>query len=205
MPSPIAHAATGYALAELIPHTKTRSTWWGRLPRIAIFVFVALAADLDFIPELLTGVRFHHGPTHSIFFAAAFALLVAAYLVARRGWNYWAAFLLPFLLYGSHLLLDYFTAGGPGIRLLWPFSGTYYQSPLTIFPETYHSEPLLHWGHVAFFLFEVGYALAVVGLVWLRKLGRPGNVQNVDDGSGHASGEDRHLISARKVMEETEG
>lgn len=205
MPSPIAHAATGYALAELSPGSERRATWRRRLPRIVLFVFVALAADLDFIPELLTGVRFHHGPTHSILFAVVFGLLVAALLVAGRGWRFSAAFLLPFLLYGSHLVLDYFTAGGPGIPLLWPFSGTYFQSPVTIFPETYHSEPLLHWGHVAFFLFEVGYALVLVALVWLRKLRTASYVRDAEEKAGQASGDDRYLISARKVLEETEG
>lgn len=169
MPSPIAHSVTGYVIAQLFPQGHKANREGNR----ALFwpfygVFIALAADLDFIPQLITGDRYHHTFTHSIAFTLGFSLVVwlIGYLLANQ---FPIRFLiLTLILYGSHLLLDYFTQGGPGIQLLWPFTDEHFKSSMAIFPETHHSSPLFqHPGHILFITFELSYAALLLSVTWV--------------------------------------
>ncbi|MGB5633945.1 MAG: metal-dependent hydrolase [Waterburya sp.] len=171
MPSPIAHSVTGYAISYI---WASRANLRAKLPRHwlpFLGVFVAVAADLDFIPQILTGDRYHHGLTHSITFAVAVALIVwgiAAYIHQHN--RTFQLALLTLVLYSSHLALDLITQNSSGIQLFWPFSTELYQSSITIFPSTYWSEPLLqHPGHFIFIAFELGYtALLISGLRFVK-------------------------------------
>lgn len=170
MPSPIAHSVSGFAMAWLFPLDKNATRLSKRgLAQLFYGLFIAAAPDLDFIPQLLTGQRYHHGFSHSLIFALGFTLVVWAIgYMAMRGESA-RLFLLTLMLYGSHLLMDYFTAGGPGIQLLWPFTFVSFKSAIAIFPETHHSKALFqHPGHLVFIAFELGYAALVLGglLLW---------------------------------------
>ncbi len=160
MPSPIAHSVTGYAIARLFPRSPLGKPWGG-LTTAVYGVVIANMADLDFVPQVLTGERYHRGPSHSLCWAIAFSLGVwlLGYGLTKR----WSRQLLFFTLlgYGSHLLLDFFTQGGDGIQLLWPFSASYFLSPISIFPSTHWSKPLF-WGHLVFLMAELGYG----ALLW---------------------------------------
>lgn len=69
MPSPIAHSVTGYVLSNFLPFKKLKFY-------IFYGVFVAIAADFDFIPQWITGKNFHRGLTHTLIFALVFSLIV---------------------------------------------------------------------------------------------------------------------------------
>lgn len=173
MPSPIAHAVTGYALARLIPFNQKRKDWNKQeFFQLSYSIFIAIAPDLDFIPQILTGVRYHHGLSHSLTFTFGFSItvwVIAHFLakpISKR------LFLLTLMGYGSHLLLDFFTDGGSGIQLLWPFTEEYMRSSVAIFPSTHHSKPLLDPGHVIFVVFELSYALILLGSVWFLTYNR---------------------------------
>lgn len=183
MPSPIAHAVSGYAISRAWPERKTtlaiknndretkRSIILGAESWLTAYViFVSVAADLDFVPQILTGDRYHHGPTHSIAFAIGTAII--AWLASRPFSTRKKAVqlgLLTLALYGSHLMLDLVTQGGDGIQLLWPFNQNYYQSPWLLFPSTGWSKGWFDPQHFIFLAFELGYSsLVLVGLSQLK-------------------------------------
>ena len=81
MPSPIGHSI----MACLIYRTTTPSGAGLKLARMGLYVFAANAADLDFIPGLLSGDpnRYHHGISHSLGFAALVAVVFGLLLMFR--------------------------------------------------------------------------------------------------------------------------
>jgi inner membrane protein len=168
MPSPIAHSVTGYVIARLLPLNQKAKPWSRQeLFQLSYGIFIALAPDLDFIPQILTGERYHHGFSHSLTFAIGFSLIVwlLGYILTNR--LSMQLLLLTLMLYSSHLLLDFFTQGGPGIQLFWPFTNEYFKSSMAFFPETHHSQPLFqHPGHVIFISLELSYAIILLGGIW---------------------------------------
>jgi inner membrane protein len=173
MPSPIAHAVTGYAIAQLFSlKTVHGQEIVRRVSGLSLGLYsvgMAIAADLDFIPQFITGVKFHHGPTHSIAFAIAVAFVACGF---QKVWpDYWpkSIFRLTLALYGSHLLLDFFTDGGDGIQVFWPVNLGYWRSPVALFPSTHWSKPLFYPGHFLFLAYELGYSFCVwLGLKFLK-------------------------------------
>jgi len=76
----------------------------------------------------------HRGFTHSLFFAALWALFVAIFLypgVSRFSRPWWGLLGFFFLVTASHGILDAFTNGGRGIAFFAPFSGRRYFFPWT--------------------------------------------------------------------------
>jgi membrane-bound metal-dependent hydrolase YbcI (DUF457 family) len=128
-----AHTAAGYLAYEAVrpagPH---------RLGLLAAAVLLANAPDLDFLPGFVVGSpgAYHRGVTHTV--AAAVAVGALVWVAGRlRGWparvGLWAG-----AVYGSHLVLDFFTidARAPhGARFLWPMSERYFLSPVTVLRE----------------------------------------------------------------------
>ena len=140
-------------------------------------VLLANLADLDFLPGLLLGdVRsFHHQATHSLAAVALVGLLVGG--VSRRWklnglwWGFWAG-----SLYLSHLVLD-FLVNDPsppfGVQLLWPFSESYFISPITLFarfdyfdPAVGMLTPLLSFHNLGAMLQEIALMAPFLGLAW---------------------------------------
>ncbi|MGC1308914.1 MAG: metal-dependent hydrolase [Phormidesmis sp.] len=169
MPSPIAHSAFGYALTRLpiVQSHRQQKQLPGHLwPFISLTglysLLVANLPDLDFLPQLLTGINVHRGPSHSL--SAAFIVsTILAWVIqrARPQFSYKALFLLTFAIYGSHLLFDFFTAGGSGIPLLWPFSAQPFISPFSVFPGVHHSRGLWDSSHLIFITIETLYSLGL--------------------------------------------
>ncbi|MBE9069022.1 metal-dependent hydrolase [Leptolyngbya cf. ectocarpi LEGE 11479] len=156
MPSPIAHAVSGYAIAKGV---NPLSRMW----HVAFYaVFVAIAADFDFIPQLVTSVNTHRGFTHSLGFALLFSGVVSAVIARRTSFKYRPTLLLTLTLYGSHLLLDFLTQGGTGIPLLWPISDSHFQSTIVLFPAVHHSHGLFDSIHVRFLSFELIYTVVLL-------------------------------------------
>ena len=114
MPSPLAHLGLSLALGALF-RRDTPSLRDG-----ALLAFASIAPDLDVIPMLWDplGIRFHHGPTHSLLGAALIGL----------GLSIFSSHRLPVVASALlHVPLDWST-GDPGVAarygvpLFWPFS-----------------------------------------------------------------------------------
>jgi len=127
MPSAFAHAFVGASLASLLPKP-------GR-PRLFVAALAALAAapDLDVV-AFRFGIPYEHplghrGLTHSLFFAAAVALLCHPLWRRRVRAKAGISSLLTFLALASHGLLDAFTDAGLGIGLWIPLDDGRYFFP----------------------------------------------------------------------------
>jgi membrane-bound metal-dependent hydrolase YbcI (DUF457 family) len=138
MALPIAHATAGYLVYEA-----ARPSGAGqRLGLLAAALVLANAPDLDFVPGLLAGRPevFHRGVTHTL--GATVVIAAAAFVLARlvsgRPGVARRAALVAGAAWGSHLLLDYFTADAvppSGARFLWPLSNAYWISPVPLLRE----------------------------------------------------------------------
>jgi inner membrane protein len=98
-------------------------------------MIASIVPDFDVIGiqfGVLSGTEFaHRGFTHSLAFAAAFAL---SGCFASRWFraSAIATFLFLFAAAASHGLLDSFTNGGSGIAFLWPWSTERFFSPFRV-------------------------------------------------------------------------
>jgi inner membrane protein len=202
MPSPILHSVTGYVIGR-IPLAKRLlpKQLAGAIPVAALYgIAIANLPDLDFIPQVLTGLRFHRGPSHSLLAAVLVSALLAFVMPRLSGRlsqgrlsqptaqqlsyqkvqhtaqqaaqqigaqnsrsPYSAWFSLTFGLYALHLVMDFFTAGGNGIPVLWPVSQQFFKSPWPLFPAVHHSLGLWHNAHWVFISIELLYALFLLG------------------------------------------
>jgi inner membrane protein len=125
MPTVMSHAIAALALAPAFRSAAwPRRVWW-------IGAGCAMLPDADVVGIPL-GVPFgsmlgHRGLTHSLFFAAAVAAVLAPWLVARgtRAWLW----LYLFLAIASHGLLDALTNGGIGVAFFAPFDASRYYWP----------------------------------------------------------------------------
>ncbi|MEM9907110.1 MAG: metal-dependent hydrolase [Cyanobacteria bacterium P01_D01_bin.44] len=173
MPSPVAHAVSGYALTRF---TGLKSSNLGHkiTPAFVFYaVFVAIAADFDFIPQLMTGANFHRGFTHSLMFAVIFSCVLSGIVTHWRKLPYKWVLAVTLMLYLSHLVLDFFTQGGSGIPLLWPFVDQPFKSSISLFPAVHHSRGLLDRSHLVFISFELTYAVLLFLGTWLWQGPRP--------------------------------
>lgn len=156
MPSPIAHTATAYFIYKL--NLSNPRSFIGETLDIPYIVLLGNLADLDFLPQLFFQINSHRGPSHSL----SIALLVS--VVCAMLYRWWSPatvqkfFWLTLGLYISHLFLDFWTAGGRGIQLFWPFSNQYFMSSIPFFPRVRHSEGLFYQGHLIFIAFELVYS-----------------------------------------------
>lgn len=165
MPSPIAHSTSGYIISRLLP-IRTNKYWRNhKISQLLFVVLAANAADFDFIPQIITGEKYHRGFTHSLAFSLIFSLisgLIASWYDKRL---LFPIFLLSLLVYDSHLLLDFFTtSGGDGIELFWPFKDTFVKSPWEIFPPVHWSRGILDYSHLHFIGFESCYSILLYGI-----------------------------------------
>ncbi len=171
MPSPIAHSVSGYLLAKFLPKEKLKyypSRWWNWENFYP--VFIAIFADFDFLPQLITGERFHRGITHTFLFAIGFSFIVSWLISYCRKSSFKQLFFLTLIVYSSHLVLDYFTATtGDGLQLLRPLTDTYFKSAIPIFPSVHHSRGLFDSSHLIFIIWELCYSILVLSGLRLWK------------------------------------
>jgi inner membrane protein len=133
MPLPIGHALAGVVFFQARPGLFFKNKWLDAM----YFVFLANLPDADFLPGILMGFPnlYHHGIFHSLGAAVAVA--------AAMGWIFYKKYrhfreysAITFLIFYSHLLLDFFSkdfTAPYGLPLFWPFSNTYYISAHPIF------------------------------------------------------------------------
>jgi inner membrane protein len=171
MPSPIAHSVSGYIIAKFLPLERSPETKINQWYIQSLYpVFVAISADFDFIPQIITGNNYHRGLTHSIFFCLVFSVVIGFIVSYYSKYSYRQIFILTAIVYGSHLVLDFFTAGGAGMKLFLPLTDDFFKSPIPIFPSVRHSEGLWHPSHLVFLSFELAYsALLFLGTFYWQK------------------------------------
>ncbi len=178
MASPVGHALAGWIGHHL---AGDRRPWAQRWRHLMLCVAAANLADLDFIPGILIGVpdRFHHGAAHSI--GAALLVGLLAWLWFRRGGRAGGRATLVFGLYLSHLFIDWAardTRPPEGIPLLWPLSGTYFQSGIPLFLDI-QRDYLPSWTMIRHNLLAVALEIAILLppalalLLWRRKTTPP--------------------------------
>lgn len=169
MATPVGHYLLGLAVAQVLAQDE------GQRKRAFWLASVAWVPDLDVLPGLMVGdlSRFHHGATHGLPAAALFALLGT--LVVAQTSKHWSLRLFPllFLLYASHVFLDYLTldTGAPyGVPLFWPFWQDSYASPLLLLPNVQHTAaPLISVHNLLLAIQEALLFLPLVGLIYSLK------------------------------------
>jgi inner membrane protein len=133
MPLPIGHALAGIAFHETRPGLFFRNRWHDAV----FFMFLANLPDGDFLPGFLVGFpnRFHHGVFHSLGAALAVSMVIG-WLFSRQQGQALKYSAFAFVVFYSHLLLDFFTLDFTppfGLPLFWPFSGHYHIAAHPVF------------------------------------------------------------------------
>jgi len=146
--TPVGHALAGLLLGS--GFTLNRPLLgYGR--DLVLFVLLATAADLDFVPGILLGnpSAFHQGVSHSLGLALLVGLGMG--LWGRRYGRPWRWALVGATLYMSHVVIDFLTVDTKeplGVMLWWPLSGERYQSPVSVFlnvrRESFCREVVMH-------------------------------------------------------------
>lgn len=136
MPSPLGHSLMGCIIYKAMTRPVDLHGW----QHIILYLFVANAPDLDFIPGFLVGDpnRYHHGISHSIGVAILFASALSFFLYFLKIDSLRRNFAIFFLLYFSHIILDYLSidTGLPyGEIFFWPLSNEYYIAPFAFLPD----------------------------------------------------------------------
>lgn len=143
MATPIGHTL----VAGILYFTGRRSLPTG-FSLLVLYGLFANAPDLDFLPGILIGKAnaFHHGISHSLGMGLIFAAVVTTVLVktSQRFAQYGLLrlMLIGFILYASHIVVDYITLDNSypfGMPIFWPITSQYFHAPLYIFPNVLHS------------------------------------------------------------------
>ena len=151
----------GHSLVAGLLYFSGNRTYRVDLPLLLVYGLFANGPDLDFLPGIIVGnpSAFHHGISHSLGFGILFTLVVS--VILTRTWKRFAEFgflrliLVGYLLYASHLLVDFMTLDNTapfGQPIFWPVFQQYIHAPVYIFPNVLHS-------HDQFSLHNVNVAL----------------------------------------------
>ncbi len=150
MASPIGHGLAGiliYRRRDSRRPAATTPELRHRWAAMAGYVLLANLPDFDFFVGWLTTGHpnaYHHGASHSLFFAAAAAALVA--LTWKEPGGFWSGWKVYFIVIGSHALIDLFTGAelglhtSGGVPLLAPLTSLSFTSPVTLFIGPDHAE-----------------------------------------------------------------
>jgi len=138
MSSPIGHSLAGYVF-HTIRFRKFKPQGYRSL---LLYIFMANAPDLDFLPGFLIGKPnlYHHGISHSFGAAVIFSLCGTLLFQMKQYRSAVKAFGVYLSLYASHLILDFLCLDGRpphGIPIFWPFTNEYYTFP--VLPPIKHS------------------------------------------------------------------
>ena len=130
MPTVFSHAAIGFLAAKVAAEATAPNT---RIVAAAMALAALPDADALFISVIpYNSPLGHRGLTHSLVFAAAVGLLVAA-LFSKIGWarphSFAALALLFALVIASHGFFDAMTDGGLGVAFFAPFTNDRYFLP----------------------------------------------------------------------------
>jgi hypothetical protein len=165
MPSPLAHAAAGYAVYRIFrssdaiePELFTASLAFSLLP------------DLDSVAGLIgqNFAHYHNNVSHSVGFMIGAGVL-AGTLFHRRQEGFFRWYLVGLMSYGFHLALDYWSTRR-GILLLWPFSNRRFTSPKRLFYGLKWGRGIKSATHIWTAFTELIFGLMLVTTIrWLTK------------------------------------
>jgi inner membrane protein len=139
MATPVGHSLAGYLVFGWSDETQgPHKVRW-----LLLYVCLANAADLDFLPGILLGkpLIYHQGVSHSLGCALVVSLAVAG-VCRLLGKPFVTIFTLSCTAYVSHLVIDFFgsdTRPPYGIPIFWPLSGGYFISPIPVFWGVHHA------------------------------------------------------------------
>jgi inner membrane protein len=180
MPLPVGHALAGIAMRQARPALFFTNRWHDAL----FFIFLANLPDADFIPGIIMGrpSLYHHGIFHSLGAALAVAIVGGGLFYLNKKNCRWAAAGI-FLVYNSHLLLDFFARDlvAPfGLPVFWPFSSRYFIAARPIFINVTRSQQNHDFLASLFSRHNLGAALRetlilgglALAVVLYRRLGR---------------------------------
>jgi membrane-bound metal-dependent hydrolase YbcI (DUF457 family) len=155
--SPVAHAGMGLLGWQVFDRRKSLGT-------LVLYILAANLADIDFLLYVVIGPKplfIHQYFTHNFLFVLIGCGLLA--LLLRNGRSRWGL-----LLTGqSHLLLDIIvidTLKPIGMRLLFPFSDTYYN--LGFFPYLRHGTWKVMLGPGNLLVLGLEFLCFVLPVVW---------------------------------------
>jgi inner membrane protein len=181
MATPLGHVLAGYAIYGFARAPKA-----GEQPGLTVLgIIMAVAPDLDLIPGLVMGqpALYHGGISHSLGFALLVSLGVAG-IFKMHGKVFLPVFVVGFLAYSSHLLLDWLGSDGRppfGIPVFWPFSNETFISPVTVLPGVRHAgatddsisewiQGILSWHNLGAIAIESALITPFIFLAhWLRR------------------------------------
>jgi len=141
MATPIGHSLCG-CIFHAATQKKGKKVNWKEL---LVFMVIANLADIDYLFGFVVGKPnyYHHQFTHSIGFSLIAAAGLALYSKFKYLTNYARTFILIFVLYVSHVLVDFFakdTSLPYGEQLFWPFSKDYFVSSFSIFRDVHKAD-----------------------------------------------------------------
>jgi hypothetical protein len=136
MPSPIAHLGVGYAIYRLYRHKlpEDRSRFWKLPLQLVLVAGLSMLPDLDVIPAIIfRDMRaYHNNFSHSLIFGIPVALLIAGIFHRIYRSNFWLWFLICFVSYDLHVIMDAMTAER-GVMMFWPLTEARFASPIKLF------------------------------------------------------------------------
>ena len=117
MPLPLLHSVAGYTIYK---SSRPKEPNW---KLAASCMVLANVADLDFIPGILVGNPdlFHHSFTHSFTLAVIVGLVAAAAVKVWKKRGFFKTFLISFLAYSTHIILDLLLDANP-LPIFWPLT-----------------------------------------------------------------------------------
>lgn len=165
MPSPIAHAAAGYAIYRLYVAGK-RSKHFVQIGSLAGLITLTLLLswlpDFDIIPGILLGDfdLYHNSITNSLVLglviASVVALLVRVWVPSQS--VFWLVLVL--MSYEIHVIMDYLGAES-GVLLFWPLTSERFAPPIKLFYGFHHSDGWISIRHLWTFATEIVFASVV--------------------------------------------
>lgn len=135
----------------------------GPIPLLMVLVgTISFLPDFDFIPGLIIGDydTLHNSYSNSFIIGLFLALTAGLFGSITKQYRFSLGFLIVFLTYESHVLMDYLGAGR-GTMLFWPITDSRYVSPIQLFYGLHRSDGLWSVRHIWTFLTEVLFAIAV--------------------------------------------
>ncbi|MBN1155416.1 metal-dependent hydrolase [candidate division KSB1 bacterium] len=178
MPTPVGHTLMGAILYNSSRKMGATILWY----ELILFVMIANFADLDYVPGYIAGNPnlYHHGMTHSFFFALLVSVVVALIYRLIRRKDFIRAMLLMFAVYVSHLVMDFLgkdTRYPFGEQLFWPLSDDYFLSSFYIFNDVHKAssseifiQSLFNWHNLMTIAQEVVILLPILILTeYIRK------------------------------------
>jgi len=176
MPSPLAHAAAGYAIYKVLTRHRLLKAlrYTGPISwTLVIIVTLSFLPDFDFLPGIIIGDydAFHNSYSNSLFIGFGLALLagLSGGLTNKNRFIPW--FLAVFLAYELHVIMDYF-GNERGTMLLWPMTVDRFHPPIKLFFGFHRSDGLWSINHLWTVMTEAGFAILIFILINIRKLGK---------------------------------